>query len=100
MLERAWGKPDVLGFERQARHAVVTQFPHARRGCNRQFGKSFHSLKDQEPAPTDHVHHFRDLFEIRRMGHAHHLRVRTHGIEQPGDLMEQVLSAQLFAQCQ
>ena len=34
------------------------------------------------------------------MRHAHHLRVRPHGIEEPGDLMEQVLGAQLFAQCQ
>ena len=88
------------GFEGKGGHTVVTQFPHDRRDRHRQFGKSFHPLKNQEPMPTEHVHRFRDLFEIRRMGHAHHLRVRSRGIEQPGDLMEQVLGSQLLAQRQ
>ena len=34
------------------------------------------------------------------MGHAHDLRVRSRRVEQPGDLMEQVLGSQLFAQRQ
>ena len=100
MLEGAQGKLDVRGFEGKG----VTRLLRSSRMivgiAIGQFGKSFHPLKNHEPVSTEHVHRFRHLFEIRRMGHAHHLRVRSRGIEQPGDLMEQVLGSQLFAQRQ
>ena len=68
---------NVFGCEGQGSHAVLAQFPHDGWGGNGQFREAFEPLKHEKSPPAEHGGRFRDFSQVRRMGHAYHLRLRA-----------------------